>query len=172
MGRINVDIDILEGTNPYFLSIIDPSVCGNLSGNKAIIKITLPGYSEYSEHYFSKDSINIFNAFNLKILCAETCIDCDYVNLPDGIYIISVESETNCNFDVTKKYLRTLELELKLDQLIIGNIACEEFDESKDALITEIEFLIKAAKANIRYDNIQEANNLYRRALKLVNKTC
>lgn len=170
MSRINIDINILEGTNPNFLSIADTSIWGMLESNPSVIHITLPGYSNSVTNFFTKATVNVFNAFNLDILCSESCKDCDYVALPDGIYNIRMESHTNCNFHTEIKYLRTTILERELDQIIISNTLCTEFDKEKENLITEIEFLIKSAKANLRYDNVSLANQLYKQACKKVEK--
>ena len=168
--KINIEFDILETGHPYFFSIADLSEWGLIKDNTSYISITLPGYSKPVEKYFDKNAVNTYNSFSLEISCGDICQESEYEAIPDGIYCIELKS--TCDKYVTsKKYFRTVILELELDKIIISNIKCDgKRDKSILDKITEIEFDIKSAKANLRYDNINEASQLYQKACNSVEE--
>jgi hypothetical protein len=168
--KINIDFDILDTKNPKYFSIVDQSEWGLIENNTSYIEITLPGYSKPVTKYFDKKAVNTYNAYTLEILCIEDCSGGCYEAIPDGIYHITVRSTCNKYF-TTKKYLKTTILELELDKIIIANIKCDKApSKGIENKITEIEFLIKAAKAHLRYDNINEAGQLYTKACSEIEK--
>ena len=62
--KLNIEFDILDTKNPFFMSVIDQSNWALLQNNTSTIEITLPGYQKPIINYFEKNSINTFNAFN------------------------------------------------------------------------------------------------------------
>jgi len=169
-SKINIDFEISDSRNPYFMSVLDQSTWGLIESNTATIEVTLPGDGEPCINYFDKKSVNVLNAFNLGVLCADTCEELGYVAIPDGIYCITVKS-TCGTYSASKKFLRTTILELDLDKYIISKITCDKvpnkhiFDK-----ITEVEFLLKAAGSHLRHDNINEASQLYTQACEILEE--
>ena len=167
-NKINIDFDILDTKNPFFMSIVDQSNWGLIQNNASSIEITLPGDSKPCVNYFDKNSVNTYNGFNLGLVCASDCKEPDFVAIPDGIYCITVRSSCD-KYSTSKKFLKTTTLELDLDKYIISKITCDKvpnkaiFDK-----ITEIEFLLKAAKSHLRYDNANEANQLFTKACEML----
>lgn len=168
--KLNIEFDILDTKNPYFMSIVDNSTWALLQNQPAFLDVTLPGYTKVITNYFEKNSVNTLNSFNLKINCIEDCEPAEHVALPDGIYCITVRTDCG-NYSMSRKFLRTTLLELDLDKLYIKrlteNNVCSDVD-TKD--IEQIEFLIKAAKAHVRMDSISKAGQLYDMAADLLDK--
>lgn len=168
--KINIDFDIIDTKNPYFLSIIDHSFWGNIKSNTSYIEITKPGYSKPIVKYFDKNSVNTYNSFHLELSCIDECSDKCYEAIPDGIYCITVRSTCEKYYN-SKKFLKTTLLELELDKYILSKINCRDFiDKTGQDKITEIEFILKAAKAHLRYDNISDAQDLFTKACEKLNK--
>lgn len=173
MNQINIDFEIYDSRNPKTFIILDTSEWSNLENKPSIIEIILPGEKKPITHYFSKKSVNIFNAGNLNLSC-ETCTDGHFdIELPDGIYSVTVKGSPD-NFNKNKKYLRVTKTQLKLDNLFI-NLASECYNtdsdfKSKIDNLNEIQFLIRSAEANVRYDNMNAAQILLFKAQKLIDK--
>ena len=169
-GKLNIEFDILDTKNPYFMSIVDQSNWALLQNNTSTLETILPGYEKAVVNYFDKNSINTLNAFNLGIICTDECNYCDYEALPDGVYCFTVKSSCG-TYQSTKKFLRTTLIELDLDKVIIDRIkSCDTDNFVPESKITKAEFLLKAAKANLRYDNINEAGQLFTCAVELIDE--
>lgn len=168
--KLNIEFDICDTMNPYFMSVVDLSSWALLENSTAYIDVILPGYTKIKENYFDKNSVNILNSFNLGINCVEDCEPGDYEALPDGVYCITVR--TDCGeFSATKKYLRTVQLQLDLDKIYINRLKEQDIcSDVKTDDIEKIEFLIKAAVAHVRYDSLSKANQLYEMASDLADK--
>lgn len=168
--KLNIEFDIHDTKNPFFLSVADLSSWGLIENQASYIDITLPGYTKVVENFYEKSSINVLNSFNLGINCVEDCEPADYEALPDGIYCITVRTDCG-NHSMSRKYLRTTMLELDLDQLYIDRIKDKDFCfDVKTDDIEKIEFLIKAAKSHVRYDSINKAGQLFEMACDLIEK--
>jgi hypothetical protein len=174
-SKIKIDFHILPLPDPRILAIVDASIWKHLENKPAIIEITLPGETEPIVHFFEKGKVSIFNSINLLVNCGLPC-GCDeeqYNNLPDGIYTITVKGSTNEKFTHTVKYLRTTEISLELDKMYLKeSIKCGELSSNLRGKIEEIEFLLKAAQANTRLSQIQDAQELYLKAKSLMDKNC
>ena len=169
-NKINIDFDILDTKNPFFMSIVDQSQWGLVQNNASSIEITLPGDSKPCVNYFDKNSVNTFNAFNLGLICESDCKEPSFEAIPDGIYCITIKSSCD-KYSNSKKFLKTTLLELELDKYIISQITCEKSPNADiENRITEIEFVLKAAKAHLRYDNINQAGQLFDKACDLIEK--
>ena len=156
IGKINVDFQVLETKDPKIFSIADTSNWGSITTKKSIIEITLPAEVNKVVHYFNKQSINIFNSGNLNLNCPTgDCHEVDLVDLPDGIYTITVKGSPD-SFQQTRTYLRTTLTQLELDKLFINNMENDSLLEK----ITNIDLLLNAAEANVRLNNISKAQEL------------
>lgn len=172
LERINIDFQVLKTRYPKVLSIADYSTWGVTESKPSIIEIILPGESKPVVEYFDKRKINIFNSINLNINCPTgDCFDEEYIDLPDGIYEITLKASPD-KFYKTRKHLRTELTELDLDKMYINlNLICKNKDEDLADKLTNIDLLLRAAEANVRYDNICKAQELFFKAQELINKT-
>lgn len=169
--KINIDFQVLNTNDPTLLSIADYSVWGQLLNKPSIIEVLLPGESIPRIEYFNQGQVNVFTSINLGLNCINDCGEVDRINLPDGIYTITLKGSPD-TFNMTRKYLRTEIIQLELDKLYINlNLLCERKDEGKINKLTDIDLLLKAAASNVRHDNICEAQELFLKAQELIDKT-
>lgn len=165
MSGINIDFEVRSDL--YYLKVLDFSVWGLAENKPAIIEITLPGYSSVVTHYFDKHKTNLFQSINLD----QNCVDCaneEVQPLSDGIYFFTVKASPS-TFYKERKFLKTDSIQMDIDRIYIDSFT----NQSKDLIldkISEIEFLLKAAEANLRYDLETECMALYNQARKMVDK--
>ena len=161
-----IDFQVLETFDTRYLSVADYSDWGLAFDRKAIIEITVPGFTEPVTHYFDKKSINRFNS-RLLGLNYNVATDLD---LPDGIYTITVKASPD-TYQKTRTFLKTTQTKLNLDTILINNISsCSDIDKTIVDEVLEIEMLIKSAEANVRYGNECEAFELFQKAQKLIDR--
>ena len=168
---INIDFNILDSGDPRVLLVADSSYWQLIEDQVSIIEVTLPGETTPVVQYFTKNGITNLNSVNLNINCPNAeCEDVELLPLDDGIYTITVKGVEP--YHKTKKHLRTTKFELALGKLYIDLFSngCEVCQDKKDMLI-EIEFLIKAAKANLRTNDICTSQELFYEAQKLLDST-
>ena len=174
--NINIKFQILKNNDPKNLVVFDLSEWAHIYDQPSIIEILLPGFSEPVVHYFDKKSINYFNSSNLGLCCTD-CFKDDEVDLPDGLYNITVKGSPD-KFNYSLSYLKTDTIRLELDSLFMKlNFCGKDVDSEILKKIQKIDLYIKAAEANIRFDNVCEAQELFFKAQedikKLINcKTC
>ena len=130
MSKENTDIDfqVINTLDPRVMPIADTSEWGQIEGKASIIEVILPGEESPIINYFDKSKINIMNSSNLKLICTVDCAEVELINLPDGIYEITVKGSPDTFFK-TRKYLRTTLTQLELDKIFIQlNLTCKEKD--------------------------------------------
>ncbi len=170
LKKVNLDFQILETKDPNIISIMDSSEWSNIENKPSIIEIFIPGKDTPIVHFFNKKQINLFNSINLKINCVDDCGEVDYIQLPDGIYTIVLKGSPD-KYIKSRKYLRTVSTELKLDKIFIGlELTTKYFSSNKSTIdsIFDIELMLKAAKANLRYSNIKKTQSLLFKAQDLI----
>ena len=165
VGKINIDFDVVDNMNPKYFSVIDLSQWKSIKNKSSIIEICLPGTDKPIIHYFEKGQSNIFTSLNLNLNCPIDCDTEECLDLPDGIYQICVKGSPD-SFSQSKDYLRTVQLQLELDN---AYLTTENPKELKDK-VCDIEMLIKAAEANVRNDNFAGAQELFEQAEKETEK--
>lgn len=167
---INIDFQVYDSKDPRALIVIDTSNWAHISNDPSIIEIITPGFETPVKNYYMKNSVNVFHSDDLGLNCSESCED-SRRDLPDGIYEITVKGSPE-KFNKTRKYLRTSKLQLKVDKLLIGlALECDTSEiKEKVSKLNEINLLIKSAEANVRYDNICTAQELLKKANKLVER--
>lgn len=174
LDKVKVDFQVLDTRDPRYLSVADYSSWGHLEGKTTIIEIIPPGEEDPWTHYFNQNQVNVFHSVNLGINCIDDCGEADLIDLPDGIYTITVKGSPD-SFNMTRKYLKTDLLRLELDKLYINlDLIGNNKDIDVINIITDITMLLEAAAANVRYDNIAEAQSLFFAAQDLLekNKNC
>lgn len=174
MQKPIIDFQILCSRDPRVLMIADTSMWYHIVNKPAIIEITLPATETKVTKYFVKSAVTTFNSLNLGINC-ECELDCrceELQFLDDGAYCIKVTGSPD-TFNVSKYHLQTAATRLKLDELYVkANLICSKYSNAELSRIQEAEFLIDAAEANARLDNITEAQELLFRAQDLIDLGC
>jgi hypothetical protein len=165
MSKINIDFEVRSDL--YYLKVLDFSVWGLSETKPAIIEITLPGYAKYVTHYFDKHKTNLFQSITLD----QNCVNCSEEStqpLLDGIYLFTVKASPS-TFYKTRKFLKTDSIQMDIDRIYIDSFS----NQSRELIInklSEIEFLLKSAEANLRYDLEKECMMLFEQARKMVDK--
>lgn len=153
--------------NPTTLFIADNSSWVHLEDDPSIIEIQVPGSNTHVVNYFDKNKINNFNSINLGLDCPN-CDSIELNELPDGIYNITLKASPS-TFYKNKKHLRTTKMRIKLAEYLMSNSSCSIDKEVRDKVL-EISLLLDSAEANIMFDNIQQASDLYQIAKKKLGK--
>ncbi len=167
LNKVNIDFHILDVLNPKWFAVADNSEWGGILEKPSIIEVTVAGFNEPNVTFYTKCGINQFNSRTLGLDCGKCG---ELVDLPDGIYTITVKGSPD-KYQKTKEYIRTTQMQLKMDKLLISAVnSCGEFDKNLKEKIRNVDFLIRAAKANIRYDNRCRAFELFNEANKLLDK--
>lgn len=166
--KTKIDFQVVDTRDPHYLYIADTSDWGFAESKPAIIEITSPGFKKSITHYFDKGSFSRYNSYLLGLNCGD-CGTAEMV-LPDGIYNIKVIGSPSTYFK-ERKYLKTTNLQAELDKILVNKItSCNTVDKEVVAKLTEVDFLIRAAEAHMRYGNDFEAQELFLRAQKLLKK--
>lgn len=167
-----LDIDFFTSSTPYELKIMDLSNWALIEGQPSIIEINLPGYSGKITKYWDKYKTNIFNSKTLEINCAAPCDDPDKLTLPDGIYTLKVIGSPSTFFK-QHYYLKTDLFDMEVDKIYIDSRKCRNKKDLQNKL-TEIEFIMRSAKAHLRFQDITTAGMLFEQAQSMVDdlKNC
>lgn len=167
-GKTKIDFQIVDTRDPKYLYIADTSDWGFAESKPAIIEITTPGFKNPVTHYFDKGSFSRYNSYLLGL----NCKGCDFEesDLPDGIYKIKVIASPSTVYK-ERNYLKTTATQAKLDMILVNKItSCNTVDKEVIEKLTEVDFLIRAAEAHIRYGNDFDAQELFMRAQKLLKR--
>ena len=161
--NIKINFKVLDNRDTKNLVVFDLSEWATIVNKPSIIEIIVPGFSDPVTHYFGKGRLNYFNSHILGLSCGD-CGDVEEVDLPDGVYDITVKGSPD-TFNYHLSYLKTDKTRLELDALFMKlNFCKNEVDQDILKRIQKIDLYIKAAEANIRYDNICEAQELFFKA--------
>lgn len=173
MAKINLDFDIIDSGNPYYLSLYDTSDWGVIKEKQAILEIVKPGEELPITFIFSKNSVNVFNSNKLEEVCLEDCIIPEKVMLSDGLYKITLKGSPD-TYSKGKLHLKTDSFELELSKLFINYYTNCDSNPELLSKITEIKFLIQGAKSAVRFHNITLGNSLWNKAVSLLEdfKNC
>lgn len=159
------NIDFSISSNPYWIRVADYSLWNLIEDKPSIIEITMPGYEGKVTKYFDKHKTNGFNSVILGINCHVECGEYEKLTLPDGIYTIKVIGSPS-KFNKEKKYLKDDLLQMELDKVYINSIEKDCYFKI-EADLTEAEFLLRAAHAYLRFDNIKLADSMFQQAVKI-----
>ena len=175
-----LSLEAPDTLNKCILRIVDTSTyLSRLPVRCPILQITVPGF----DRPVVFDEAKITPEFNLNLtacdleLQTEGC-GSEFMNLPDGIYIIKYSVSPNDQVFVEYNHLR-ITCALKRIQEIYCDLdlaACDPPEKVKKTLseIQEIEQYLKAAKAYVEFCHTPEKGiDLYRYAVKLLGAmTC
>jgi len=172
--HVIIDFHVLSIYDPKILIVIDNSKWLDIEAEEAIIEIVFPGSTKSITRTFIKNSANTFNSNDLLAGCEhEPCTDCNdlvYVDLPDGVYTITVKG-TPDTFQATKYHLKTDRFQMKLDDILTQIGFDYHIDKAEDRKkINEVEFLMKVANAHIRREDVGKAKKFFDLAVNRLDK--
>lgn len=162
----NLDFDIFSDL--YWLRVADYSKWGMIEYGTSIIELTIPGYINPITRYFDKYKTNGFNSVNLELNCQGDCEGVDLVALPDGIYAIKVIGSPS-KFFKERFYLKTDKIDSDISRIVVDSFT-KKCHSKIDPQLTEIEILLRGAKAHLLQGIIKEASYLFDLAQKRVEK--
>jgi len=172
MNKPILDFQIIYNTDPRVLLVMDNSLWKHIENKPSIIEITVPGATDPMVFFYKKNTVNSYNSTNLNISCPPDC-DCEeatYVDLPDGIYKITIKGSPD-KFNSSKVYLRTTKTRLELDKLYLQiDLLHNNPNTSKVQMIREVNFLLDAAEANVRLGYNSDALELFNKAVKQLER--
>lgn len=167
MECIHIDFDVLETNNPKKLMIGDTSMNWlHAELEPAYIYITMPASKKEKIFTFTKKSITVFNSTNLGLtLPKEECKKDEYIDLPDGLYKIKLQSVFEEHFQ-EKYYLKTDIIDREIAKKVIDN-ALNYSTNNEDFVekLFEVEWKLKVAKAFTRECNIPMVMRYYNEAV-------
>ena len=163
-----LNISLLDTYNPTVLSILDVSEypIGYIVQNP-YVEITPPGFSKVTS-IFTPKSINIFNAPTLGLAPSGTLSP-----LPDGLYKIRYSIQPNHINLIDRDYYKIDQLKEAYDRgfLKLGLTICNSNAEEKmRLLLDEAELYIQGAVAAANSCNVKLAQELYKKAQKILEK--
>lgn len=173
MECIHIDFDVLETNNPKKLMIGDTSINWlTAKEHPAYLYITFPGSKKEKIFTFEKGSIIVYNSNNLGLSTPSGCKKDDYLDLPDGLYKIKLQSSFEEIF-VEKYYLKTDIMEKEIAKAIV-KFALNKSTNNESFInrIFEVEWKIKVAKSFTLEGNAPMVMRYYNEAVKLFNRTC
>lgn len=173
MECLNIDFDVLETNNPKKLMVGDTSPNWLHAEDKpAYLYITLPGSKREHIFTFKKGGIQVYNSNNLGLSdIKDNCSGGEYVNLPDGIYKLKLQSGYEEHY-VDKYYLKTDIIEKEVAKSIVRNALNPSANNQnfRDKMF-EVDWKLRVAKSFMMECNINEASTYYNEAVELF-KSC
>lgn len=167
----SLNFNVIDTNDCHTFAILDTSYYSPLqqvTGN--ILQILVPGYLNPVELYYNQSGLSTFNSNNLGI--TNVIGPENYVDLPDGAYVIKMSI---CPYDqnwIEKVFYRTCKIDCKYDQAILQldlNSCTTCYNDQLAELINTIRLYIDGCKANARNGNIRVATQLYNVADGMLN---
>jgi len=167
--KINLDFYILETGSPRIISIYDNSDWEYAEDLPSYLVIKIPGSKKDKTFSYKKGAINTLNSHNLGLSCLKgNCTEEEYVDLPDGIYTITVKSGFE-DIESTKFYLKTDRFNIEFAKVLIKY----GFEYNKDEIfinyMTKIRLLVNdIAKAHAITGDFVKAQRYFEEAKQLL----
>lgn len=165
--RPELNFEVLPTYDSRVLAIIDLSDWKHMKSESSFIDITLPASKSTITKDFAKEALTRFNSSNL----AYGCTNCEdgLISLPDGIYKIKIYSCDGATFSEEKYYLRTVKLELRINKILVSlNLECGA-DSACINDIIKAELLLRGAKADLIFGNINAAKRKYEKSMEIID---
>ena len=167
-GKIKIDFNI--SSDIYNLCIEDNSCWGIAKELPAVIEITTPGRPKSVNYEFNKNQTTCFDALDLNMGCGD---ECDYIELPDGIYHIKLKASPD-SFNKEYYYLKTDLIKKSIHHLYIQIIGKDGFKNSCDNPcfkdLMEAENYLRAAESYTYFNQIKKAKQFYDLAKEIVDR--
>jgi hypothetical protein len=171
VGQIYINFDILS-TSPKNLKIWDESDWLYAKDLPAYFQILTPGASKPINYTLLKNQINSLNSHNLGLSCfTGNCREEEYVDLPDGIYTITIKSGYQ-GIEDTKFYLKTDVFELEFAKTVVANVSLSYDEKNKDLLekFSFIKGMLDMSKSHTMTGDFTKASRFFEEAKKLLKK--
>lgn len=168
VGEIDINFRTFSDS-PQHLNIADFSNWVYAEDKPAFIEITIPGSSKPITFSFVKRQINVFNSNNLGLSClTANCKEERYIDLPDGIYTISLLSSYE-DLSKTKFYLKTDRYELEYSKVMI-KYGLENTSPDFLTYMVETEGILGVAKSHAMLGDFIKAQKFLEEAKNRLNK--
>lgn len=170
IGTVKVDFTVIPDFSPDTLVVGDMSVWAVAENQQSTILITPPGSTKAIANTFIKYKLNIFNSENLGLSCLTPDGSHNYVNLPDGIWTINLQSSLE-DLEKTRYYLKADKFRMDLDKIYIRSGL--EYDRNNKKFrddLKDIEFLTRTAAAHTRNGDFYKADRDFSEARRLLDK--
>lgn len=167
--KINLDFYVLETGSPRIISIFDNSDWEYAEDLPSYIVIKIPGSKKDKTFSYKKGAINTLNSHNLGLSCLKgNCKEEEYVDLPDGIYTITVKSGFE-NIEAVKFYLKTDRFNIEFAKVLIKCGFEYNKDEAFINYMTKIRFLVNdIAKSHAIIGDFVKAQRYFEEAKQLL----
>lgn len=170
VGDIRINFDIFSST-PKNLIVADDSDWLYSENLPAHVCITLPGSKKFRTFPFKKEAMNRFNSHILGLSClAGNCKEEFYIDLPDGIYIITLKSGYT-DLENTKFYLKTDLFKQEFSKIAI-KFGVEYLEDSR-LFLEEMSFikgLIIVAESHAHEGDFVKAQRFFEQAKDNLSK--
>jgi hypothetical protein len=168
VGKINIDFNVYSTVKN--LKVEDNSEWVYAEKKKSYISIIIPGSKKEINFTFEKKRRNVFNSHNLGLSCLKgDCTEEVYVDLPDGIYTITVKS-AYIDIQKTSFYLKTDLFERELAKTAIRyGIEYQRKDEFLKVIV-KIQGLLFVAKSHAFWGDFHKSQNFFNEAKDVLNK--
>lgn len=162
LTQVIIDFHVFSIYDPKIFTVVDNSNWLHIEDAPAIIEITFPGSTKPLVFTYLKNSVNSFNSHNLLLTCLSgNCEDQAYIDLPDGIYTITVKGSPD-SFQTTKYHLKTDRLQMKIDDILVSIGFDYHIEKAADRRrVDEVDFLRRVAEAHIRREDVGSAKKFF-----------
>jgi len=133
------------------------------------IQITVPGFNVLTLP-FTAEGFTVYDSMSLEITCSD--LDCDTIDLPDGIYYVKYSITPAYRYFVNKSFLRINKLQEKFDAvyLRLDFMQCDQAIKQEDFdVLNTIQTYINGAVAAANNCLDVLAMKLYGKALDAIN---
>ena len=159
----------LDTHNPLILGIADISYYpSNFTKTNPTLEIPPPGFNK-SVLTYTPSSLNLFNSNDLGITCGDD--SCSLTELPDGIWAVKMSVNPPDQYNKSKNFLRTKELERRWGIALMKTdiVNCNGDIKSQQlTILDEIWYYIQCAIGAANDCNYKVSINLYREALEML----
>ena len=166
-----LDLLLMDTYSPKTIAIGDSSVYpSGWNVSTPTIQITPPGYGTVTMP-FVNGGIQVYNAFSLGLVINDAP-ECELGNLPDGVYTFKYSIAPAYTYNVTKQFLRTIQLQSDLDAafLKLEMMECDgKLKRQKKMIIDDIEYYMAGAIACSNKCALKKATELYNKARKMLD---
>lgn len=169
IAKITIDFSVLETGNPAKISIFDDSDWAYSENLPSYLIIQVPGSKREKTYSFKKYGINTLNSHNLGLSCLKgDCTEEEYVDLPDGIYTITLKSGYE-DIDKTKYYLKTDRFDIEFSKVMI-TYGLDDYNKDFIDYMTNVKFLEYVAKSHTVLGDFVKAQRFFEESKKMLNQ--
>lgn len=159
-----IDFEAIPIVDSKWMYIFDKSSFKHLEKEVKYIGIKVPGSKKFTEHYYSSNTINMFNSRTLG-LSSSNEID-ELISLPDGVYEVEVYICNGLSVKETKLFFRYDTLQENIDKKILKIGIDYKTSHTK---LDDIYKLLEGAKSFARCGEFTQAMRLYGQIDSMLN---